>query len=99
MRDEDAHGGWRLLVAFPDQSPSFAHGVEAGKIWMRLKTEAGTIECVTMVENAEVLRRLAEYQGWRVEHTLSEVAGWNQTTFTRVRLAGKIVNPHGLRSV
>lgn len=52
-----------------------------------------------MVENAEVLRRIAEYQGWRVEHSLSEIAGWNSTTFTKIRPAGKIINPHGLTVV
>jgi hypothetical protein len=95
-----SEGGWQLVVSFPDQSPSFAHGVEAGKLWARLGngTQA-TVEETTMAENREVLRRIAEYLGWKVEVASSEVLGWDVSKFTKIEPAGKHVNPHGLRIV
>jgi hypothetical protein len=52
-----SEGGWQLVVSFPDQSPSFAHGVEAGKLWARLgngtqaTVEEATMACIKVHQN------------------------------------------------
>jgi hypothetical protein len=96
-----SESGWQLVVSFPDQSPSFAHGVEAGKIWARLDYYADLrqIEETTMTENREVLRRIAEYRGWKVEVVPTEVPGWDMSKFTKIEPSGTRINPHGLHIV
>ena len=101
----DGCDGWELVLSFPDQSPSFARGVEFGKLWAILtRMDHGDAACVqqtTMAENREVIRRLAEYLGWQIEVTPYEVKGWDMTAFTKIKPDGKDrrVNPHGLRIV
>src|SRR5579864_3843583 len=96
MPPED-ESGWRLVVEFPDQSPSFAHGVEVGKLWQRM--DAGTVaefECFTLAENREVLRRIADYLGWIIEHRWAPVEGWDDSVFKKVAPRGRRHNPQGL---
>lgn len=65
---EDA-SEFRCLVPFPDQSPSFVHGFEAGMIWQQMVAGASVIEPPIAVHsaNAEVYRRMAAAQGYDCE--------------------------------
>lgn len=100
MPHESDENGWRLVVAFPDESPSFAHGVEVGKLWARMDANVeADFYCFTMAENREVLRRIAEYLGWSIEFTWAPIEGWDTTIFKKVAPKGLRTNPHGLRVV
>jgi hypothetical protein len=99
--------GYELVVSFPDQSPSFAHGFEAGKIYERLSRinvgEGSAASFVTLIlpGNGEVVRRIAEAKGWKVEIEPSTEApnDWHKAEFTKVRPSRDRPNPHGLRVV
>ncbi len=95
----DGGSDYMLVVEFPDQSPSFAYGVEVGKLWEQMKRDGATvIESTTMFENREVIRRIAAYLGWEVEFRVI-AEGWDDTAFTKVRPQGQKINPRGLRVV
>jgi hypothetical protein len=98
MTDEHEHE-YGLVVSFPDQSASFTHGFEAGRLDQRMSTSETPIEECVHSDNEEVLRRLAEHQGYAVEWRASEVEGWSYIELRKVRPSGKVVNPHGLRVV
>jgi hypothetical protein len=59
--------GWSLILQFPDGSPSFVHGFEAGRLWHRLEIEYEPIEQMINVENREIVVRMAAAKGWTVE--------------------------------
>jgi hypothetical protein len=101
MADEqNEHASYGLVVSFPDQSASFVHGFEAGALDERMKAGAvAEIEATTHDENREVIRRLADYQGWSVEVKPSGVPGWDYTILRKERPARERPNPHGLRIV
>lgn len=91
--------GHELIVSFPDQSPSFVNGFEAGKLWERMRSGAeAEIEAVTHTENREVIDRMALAEGWEVERKSSEVNGWDYITLTKGKKPDRL-NPHGLRVV
>lgn len=95
-----SEGGYSLVVSFPDQSPSFCYGFEAGKLWERMdRGDVAELEETTRIENREMIARAAAYLGWSVDVTPSEVDGWDFTKFAKVRPSGSRVNPHGLRIV
>ena len=73
-------------------------GVEAGKLFERMKATDNRFTEITLVENREVLFRMAEYLGFRIEHEREPIDGWDYTTFIRVRPHGR-VNLHGLKVV
>lgn len=96
MSDES---GWQLVVEYPDQSPSFGHGVEAGKLWQRMV--AGTVaefECYTLPENREVLRRIAAHLGWHIDRT-SDGDFWDYSKFTKIASRSATPNPRGFHIV
>lgn len=104
---ENEQSGYQLVVAFPDQSPNFAHGFEAGKIYERLSrlnvgegSIAGVYELI-VPENEEVIRRIAEAKGWQVEIVPSTEAPteWLKVAFVKVGPSATKPNPHGLRIV
>jgi len=89
-----------LLVSFPDQTPAYSYGFEAGMLWARM--EAGDheeFEVTTRVENREVVYRMAVASGWGVEVHPSGVEGWDQTLLHKKRPAPQRANPKGLRIV
>jgi len=72
-----------LLVGFPDGSPSFVNGFEAGAIWQQL--DSGSIEPIDRgfdagfpvhTENLEVIRRMAKARGFNVETRDECEEGW-----------------------
>ena len=99
MSDEHEHE-YGLVVSFPDQSASFTNGFEAGRLDQRMHASETPIEECVHTENEEILRRLAEYQGYAVAAWRpSEVKGWSYIELRKVRPVGMRTNPRGLRVV
>jgi hypothetical protein len=77
---DKAPDDYGLLVPFLDRSDSFAHGVEFGMIWERMKAcrEAGEpfADYVTTA-NQEQLTLAANRLGWTVEEMRQE-ADWGE---------------------
>jgi hypothetical protein len=95
-----SESGYSLIVSFPDQSASFVHGFEAGKLDTAMACGVwADIEVTTHTENHEVIRRLAIAQGWEVEFKPSDVDGWEYATLKKTKKAPEKPNPHGLRVV
>jgi hypothetical protein len=88
-------GTFALVVKFPDASPSFAYGFEAGGIWAVLRNASpacyGTLEePVTLrVENHELYQSLASTLGYEYHAWFTEVEGWNYCTFTKLEVTPK----------
>ncbi len=99
--------GWGLIVSFPDASPSFVHGFEAGTISERFTSgREAEIERLTVhAANEEVIRRLCVAHGWECEfqpctdETEKEYDEYRVVTLRKVAKAADRQNPHGLRSV
>jgi hypothetical protein len=97
---EDTEAGYRLLVSFPDQSPSFTYGFEAGCLWTTMRQGGlAEIAATTRVENREVIRRMADHLGYALDVEPTETEGWDDTTLMKIKPARERVNPHGLRVV
>jgi squalene cyclase len=100
-------GSWGLLVAFPDGSPSFVHGFEAGQISERLTNgRESEIENLTVhAANEEVIRRLCIAQGWECTFDACKdeeekvYDTYRVVTLRKVSLPPSQFNPHGLRVV
>lgn len=78
-----------LLVAFPDGSESFVHGFEAGEIWAFLGTakllDRGFHAGLPVhTANLEVIRRMAQARGFRVESKPETAKGWTPVLLTYV---------------
>lgn len=97
---DDNDSKWSLVLAFPDDSASFALGFEAGRIWHRMTSgiEAEIEECLSS-DNNELYQRMGVSLGWSVDAKSSEVEGWSYYTFVKVKAAPEKTNPHGLRVV
>lgn len=101
------NGGWGLLVAFPDGSPSFVHGFEAGQLWQRIRDgREAEIEKLTIhAANEEVVQRMATSEGWECEfepckdETERVYDTYRVVTLRKVTKAPDRHNPHGLRVV
>lgn len=92
--------GYQLLVSFPDQSPPFTYGFEAGNIWAMLTANlVSELNFTTRVENREVIMRMAAARGWRIDVKLDVAEGWDDTTFVKIGPGLVTPNPHGLRVV
>lgn len=81
----------QLLLAFPDGSKSFVNGFEAGQIWALL--DSGSVEPIDRgfdegfpvhTENVEMVRRMAQVRGFRVETKSECVEGWTPVRLTYV---------------
>lgn len=94
--------GYGLVVSFPDQSPSFVHGFEAGGIWEQMKfARLGASAALSMTvhtENLEVIERMAISQGWTFSATLTAVQGWHRIEM-QFDKEPKRENPHGLKVI
>lgn len=58
---------YELVISFPDQSASFVHGFEAGRIWQQMKNLTPVIKETVAHENAELYSQMAA----RNDYTLS----------------------------
>jgi hypothetical protein len=101
------HAGYDLVVAFPDGSPSFVHGYEAGELGARLKsgTEAEIEKLTVHAANEEVIRRMSIAWGWECE--FEQCKDENEKVYEtylvvslrKVKAEPERRNPHGLRVV
>ena len=71
FREDKVPSGYKLLVSFPDQSSSFAHGFAAGRMWELFKTGA-QIEEYIFDEDAEFYAQMAAQNGYSVLFTPAE---------------------------
>jgi len=90
---------YSLILAFPDESPSFAHGFEAGLLYQRLLAGETPIEDVAHAENREVVSRMAERCGYECRLEEAEVEGWLTVRLEKKRYLPPPRNPYGLRVV
>lgn len=82
---EDA-AEFRCLVPFPDASPSFVHGFEAGMVWQRMVCGETPIDndCAYHTENRAVFCGMATAQGYDAEFTPCDgLDEWMMVTFTK----------------
>lgn len=82
--DEDAE--FHCLVPFPDGSPSFVHGFEAGMIWQRMSAGesfiGGRDEIALHTANAEVFQRMAAAADYDIELSIVD-ENWMTATFSK----------------
>ena len=81
---------WQPVVLFPDESPSFVHGFEAGMIWALMEAGQAVIERTCHEENREVLTRMADRLGYALDATATDVPGWADFRFQKQRPAGHL---------
>jgi hypothetical protein len=73
--------GYELVVAFDTDSEMFARGAEVGMLLVRLQVEPKPVRAIAHTRNTEMLFRLAEATGTRVQaHELG--ADWLEVTFS-----------------
>lgn len=72
-----------LLVSFPDGSPSFVNGYEAGMIWEAMQRGDDVIERTVHAENIPVLRRMATVCRYEMHLADTEFIEWNFARFDR----------------
>lgn len=65
---------YRLAVAFPDQSPGFAHGFTCGRIWQQMK-DGLPIDETVLAETRPCIEAMAMAEGW-VEGFSDVGDGW-----------------------
>lgn len=66
---------YELLIAFEDESPSFVHGFEAGRIWEAMKTR----EMIVMTvhdENVALISQMAARNDYSAQFRASDIPGW-----------------------
>lgn len=71
---------WNLVLAFPDQSPSFAHGFACGRIWEQM-TAGRVVEGMVPAEVRETIEAIAMSRGW-IEEITPEADGWISVKLT-----------------
>jgi len=77
MSDDD---GWKLVMAFPDQSPNFAHGFACGRVWEQMKSGRSPIEGTLPAECQTTIEAMAH--GW-VERIDKLDDDWISVTLTK----------------
>lgn len=79
-----------LIVSFTDQSAAFTHGFEAGMIWQEMSDGAMQIDrgyeagIPIHTANAQVLQRMAEAKGYRLETKPQDHSEWTAARLTFV---------------
>lgn len=86
----------QLIISFPDQSPSFAYGFEAGGVWHRMRTnepDIGTLEepLTLREENKELYSDMAQNNLYHAYFRPSEVEGWMYVYFTKKKTGLQLV--------
>jgi hypothetical protein len=68
--------GYDLVLAFPDQSPEFAHGFTCGRIWQKmLEAPARDVQETVLAECPPTIEAMAMAKGW-VEEIKDIGDGW-----------------------
>jgi hypothetical protein len=76
--------GHELVLAFRDQSPSFAHGFTCGRIWQQMRDRSAPFSETIPAELREDAIALATAAGWIEEFLpLDEAGEWLRVTFMK----------------
>ena len=72
--------GYELVLAFPDQSPSFAHGFTCGRIWQQMQDNpAADIKVTVLADVLPTIEAMAMAKGWTEE--VDDIgSGWMDVT-------------------
>lgn len=77
-----------LAISFDDQSHSFAHGFEAGMLWVRMQERQDVHGCTITAcihqANCALVHRMGLYLGWSVWFSPTEEEGWIDVSLERV---------------
>jgi hypothetical protein len=74
--------GYELVLAFRDQSPSFAHGFTLGRIWQQMRMRTAPFSETIPLELREDVIVLATAAGWMEEFlAIDERGQWLRVTF------------------
>lgn len=84
MPESKTTDGYKLMIEFPDQSPSFVHGFETGRLWERLGTGASTIVDWFSPENFELIKMMCGHFGYTWE-VREEKDGWLELVLEKGR--------------
>jgi hypothetical protein len=79
VKDEN---GWKLILAFRDQSPSYAHGFTCSRIWQQMRERSAPLSETIPVELREDIIAMATAAGW-VEEFIELSPEWLRVTFMR----------------
>lgn len=60
------------IFSFPDQSPSFVNGFEAGLVWAEVERGKAVIKRTVHAQNEEVFRRMAKARGYAISFDETE---------------------------
>ncbi len=60
---------YQLSFAFPDQSPSYAHGFAAGRIWQRMSSSDEPIKDIVLQDLRPSIEAMAMAKGWQEQFT------------------------------
>lgn len=67
--DDEMSDEYGLVLAFPDQSPSFAHGFTCGRIWQQMSENKPVIQETVLAETQTTIEAMAMSKGWTEEVT------------------------------
>ena len=83
MTDSDSDG-YTLALPFLNHDPVFAHGVEVGILWERMKHE-DAIADIFLLDNQEQILLMANRLGWVVDETKvrEDAPGWFEVAMRR----------------
>jgi len=75
---------WGMVCPFLDRSTAYAHGVEFGILYERMKNE-DAIDDIFTIENQEQINLCASRLGWHVEtsEALPDVEDWFRLVMRR----------------
>lgn len=74
--------GYELVLAFRDQSSSFAHGFACGRIWQQMRERGAPFSETVLTELREDVIAMATAAGW-VEEFIELSPEWLRVTFMR----------------
>lgn len=86
----DSETEMSLIVSFTDQSEAFTHGFEAGMLWQEMNDGALEIDrgyetgIPIHTVNVQVLQRMAEAKGYRLETKAQDHSEWTAARLTFV---------------
>ena len=73
--------GWEPILKFVDESASFVHGFEAGRVYQALHDDAEEQTFTIHGANAELMLRIAESTEREIRWEETDTADWCVVTF------------------
>ena len=67
---------YSMLFSFPNQSPSFVHGFEAGMLWREMEAGALTIKRTIHSINLGLVHRMATQSGYSFNSVPTNIDEW-----------------------